>query len=87
MRTASRSYLKFLGDVSWLLAGGSVVQRPFGTAPLIDVKDPCRISMHTDRAQEEVLMPVDAILFFVLGIGVFAFVGALFLADFHSRSL
>ena len=35
-------------DVWWLIAGGSVAQRPFGTAPLIGVKDPCRISLHTE---------------------------------------
>src|ERR1035437_1987224 len=37
--------------------------------------------------QEEVVMPVDSILFSVAVIGVLAFAGALFWADFHSRSL
>ena len=38
-------------DVWRLIAGGSVAQRPFGTAPLIGVKDPCRISLHTTRGK------------------------------------
>jgi len=70
-----------------LLAGGSVAQRPFGTAPLIGVKDPCRISLHTNTGQEEVVMPVDSILFSIAVIAVVAFVAALFWADFQSRSL
>jgi hypothetical protein len=74
-------------DVWWLIAGGSVAQRPFGTAPLIGVKDPSRISLHTNTGQEEVVMPVDSILFSVSVIAILAFVAALFWADFQSRSL
>src|ERR1700676_1104802 len=38
-------------DVWRLIAGGSVAQRPFGTAPLIGVKDPYRISLNTPRGR------------------------------------
>jgi hypothetical protein len=78
---------RFNSRVYSQLAGGSVAQRPFGTAPLIGVKDPCQISLHTNTGQQEVVMPVDSILFSVAVIAVLAFVAALFWADFQSRQL
>jgi hypothetical protein len=81
------SGLSFGGNLGGGLRKPSVAQRPFGTAPLISIKDPCRFSLHTDKGQEEVVMPVDSILFSVAVIAVLAFVAALFWADFQSRSL
>jgi hypothetical protein len=63
MTRLGHGHLSQFFDVWWLIAGGSVAQRPFGTAPLIGVKDPCRISLHTNTGQEEIVVPVDSILF------------------------
>jgi hypothetical protein len=44
-------------------------------------------TLTNDKKSEEVIMPVDSILFSVAAIAVLAFLVAVFLADFQSRSL